>query len=77
MNDEKYDSYILSNRPLNVERFEGLLVRHPLHIDCNKKLYLTVEHHADVSLGGYEVVIGEESSIFFKLSEAVNFFNEN
>jgi len=67
----------LPKEPLKISKFEGLLVRHPLHSEGDKKLYWTIEHHADVSLGGYEVVIKGKSAIFFKLKEAVEYFNEN
>lgn len=61
---------------LSAERFEGLLSRYPMHRDGNKALYWTIEHHAKESLGGYEVQIGTKSRVFFKLAEAVDFFNK-
>jgi len=62
---------------LRMNKFEGLLVRYPMHSDGYKKLYWTIEHHADVSLGGYEVEVRGKSTIFFKLKEAVDFYNQN
>lgn len=61
--------------PLSTSKFEGLMCRYPLHKDGNKTLYWTMEHHATDSLGGYEVQIGRESTVFFQLKEAVEFFN--
>lgn len=61
--------------PLKADKFEGLLVRYPLHREGNKTLYWTIEHHADVSLGGYEVDNGKTTRVFLKLREAIDYFN--
>lgn len=61
---------------LDTKRFEGLLSRYPLYREGNKTLYWTIEHHATESLGGYEVQIEGKSQVFFKLDQAVDYFNK-
>lgn len=62
---------------VSVEKLDGLLDKRPLHRDKKGVIYFTVEHHPIVSLGAYEVVIRGKSFYFWRLKDAVDFFNES
>ena len=60
---------------LRMARFEGLKQKFLLYRQGKKFLFFTIEHHANGSLGAYEVVKNGTSAYFFELPLAIEFFN--
>lgn len=58
-----------------MKKFEGLEERHPMAKDDGKRLDSVLIHHADKTYGGYEVKVGEKVAQFWRLSDAITFYN--
>lgn len=61
---------------LKIDRFEGLICSYPMYKEGNKSLCWVIEHHAKDSRGGYVVNIGRRREVFFRLEDAIAYFNK-